>query len=59
MNRGSTFEDNVVARDDVNLIKHGSKIPRNTINYQDFEIKIKDSKIEFMKLFNMVGGKKV
>ena len=59
LNQGSSFEDNVLARDDVCIIKHGLKIPRNIINYQDFEIKIKDSEIEFMKLFNMVGGKKV
>lgn len=47
MNRGSTYEANVMPRDDISVIKHGLRIPINTENYTEFVSKIKISEQEF------------
>lgn len=36
MNSGSTYEDNVVARDDISVTKHGLKIPEGAETYENF-----------------------
>lgn len=47
MNRGSTYEKNVVPRDDINVTKHGLKIPIDASNYNVFVIKMKIYEREF------------
>ena len=41
MNRGSTYEKNVMPRDDISVLKHGLKIPMDAQNYADFIMRIK------------------
>ena len=47
MNRGSTYEKNVMPRDDISVLKHGLKIPIDAQNYADFIMRIKLSEREF------------
>ena len=51
MNRGSTYEKNVMPRDDISVTKHGLKIPVDAQNYTDFVIRIKASEKEFAGVF--------
>ena len=48
MNSGSTYEDNVMPRDDISITKHGLKIPRGVSEYSGFveEIKINEKKFK-------------
>ncbi len=48
MNQGSTYEENVEARNDVRVVKCGLKIPEAS-NFPDFIKAIKDSEVEFRK----------
>lgn len=47
LNSGSTYEKNVLARDDVMLIKCGLHIPQSAENYDHFKKQMKDSEIAF------------
>ncbi len=47
LNRGSTYEKNVEARDDVCIIKHGLKIPKGIMEYRDFVEKMHFSEKSF------------
>lgn len=47
MNSGSTYENNVSAREDILIIKHGLRIPNDCSNYQDFVEQIKISEKDF------------
>lgn len=49
LNCGSTYENNVVPRDDTKIIKCGLKIPNpeGVIDYKDFVVKIKESEEQF------------
>ncbi len=49
MNRGSTFERNVTARDDIRVIKHGLKIPTNAENYESFVTQMAESERKFQE----------
>jgi len=51
LNSGSTYENNIIARDDVLLIKCGLRIPQNAENYGHFKMQISDSEITFMNQF--------
>ena len=51
LNRGSTYEKNVEARDDICVIKHGLHIPDNAKSYDDFVLKIKEAEKEFLSQF--------
>ena len=51
MNSGSTYEANVVPRNDIKIIKHGFKIPADAQDYSDFVIKIKEQEQKFTSLF--------
>lgn len=51
MNKGSTYEENVMPRDDVSLTKHGLKIPADAENYESFVLRMKTSECEFIKTF--------
>lgn len=41
LNRGLTYEKNVMARDDISVIKHGLKIPVDALNYAEFSARMK------------------
>lgn len=51
MNRGSTYESDVMPRDDVSITKHGLKIPANIANYDEFVKRIHDNEHEFKRIF--------
>ena len=51
MNQGSTYEKNVMPRDDISVTKHGLKIPMDAQNYADFIKRIKVSEREFASVF--------
>lgn len=47
LNQGTTYEKNVVPREDVFVIKHGLRIPMDAKDYDDFEEKMKVSEQVF------------
>lgn len=51
LNRGSTYEENVVPRDDISITKHGLKIPIDAQNYSEFKAKMKVQEQEFTSVF--------
>ena len=52
MNRGSTYEANVMPRDDISITKHGLKIPVDVSDYAGFVTKMKTHEQEFKKVFS-------
>ncbi len=50
LNRGSTYEGNVEQRDDICVIKHGLKIPKDADCYKSFAKKMQEGEKEFMKV---------
>lgn len=52
MNRGSTYEANVMPRNDVCITKHGLKIPVDAQNYAEFVTKMKINEQEFVSVFS-------
>ena len=51
LNRGLTYEKNVMARDDISVIKHGLKIPIDAQNYSEFTAKMKVQEQAFTSVF--------
>lgn len=51
MNSGSTYEANVMPRDDISVIKHGLKIPVDALDYDGFITRIKSHEQEFKAVF--------
>ena len=51
MNRGSTYEANVIPREDISITKHGLKIPMDATDYAGFVSMMKVSEQEFMSAF--------
>lgn len=51
LNRGSTYEENVVPRDDISITKQGLKIPIDAQNYSEFTAKMKVQEQEFTSVF--------
>ena len=51
LNRGLTYEKNVMARDDISVTKHGLKIPVDALNYSEFTAKMKVQEQEFTSVF--------
>ena len=51
LNCGLTYEKNVMARDDISVIKHGLKIPIDAQNYSEFTAKMKVQEQEFTSVF--------
>lgn len=49
VNKGSSYENNVSAREAVCVTKHGLKIPNDTERYDDFVSKIKECEVVFIK----------
>ena len=52
MNRGSTYEANVMPRDDISITKHGLKITVDVSDYDEFVAKMKTNEQEFIKVFS-------
>ena len=52
LNKGSTYENNVSARNDVNIIKLGSKIPNKSADYDDFKMQIHESELVLQNFIN-------
>ena len=52
LNKGSTYENNVSMRDDVNIIKLGFKIPNKSANYDDFKMQIHESELVLQNFIN-------
>lgn len=50
MNKGSTYESNVTARDDICVTKHGLKIPVDVESYEVFVSRMKSSENEFRQI---------
>ena len=53
LNRGTTYEKNVVPREDICVIKHGLKIPADAGNYETFVSMMKQSEFEFKQAFTV------
>lgn len=53
MNKGSTYEANVTARDDVSVTEHGLKIPVDAQNYDAFVQQMKINENEFLRAFDI------
>ena len=51
MNRGSTYEANVMPRDDVSITKHGLKIPIDAPDYSSFVTRMVSSERVFTSVF--------
>ena len=52
LNKGSTYENNVSARNDVNIIKLGFKIPNKSADYDDFKMQIYESELVLQNFIN-------
>lgn len=52
LNKGSTYENNVSARDNVNIIKLGFKIPNKSADYDDFKMQIHESELVLQNFIN-------
>jgi hypothetical protein len=52
LNSGSTYENNVIARDDISVIKCGLRIPKTAENYVHFKTQMRDSEMVFINQFN-------
>ena len=53
MNKGSTYEANVAARDDVSVTEHGLKIPVDAQNYDAFVQQMKVNENELLRAFDI------
>lgn len=51
MNKGSTYEEDVMPRNDISITKHGLKIPTDAENYESFLMRMKNSESEFKAIF--------
>ena len=52
MNQGSTYESNVMPRDDISITKHGLKIPADTADYEGFAARMRINEQEFVRAFS-------
>ena len=53
MNRGSTYEADVMPRDDISITKHGLKIPVDVADYAGFVMRMKAHEQEFISIFSV------
>lgn len=51
MNRGSTYEANVVPRGDISVIKHGLQIPADAQSYSEFAVCMRQRERTFVRAF--------
>lgn len=52
MNQGSTYESNVMPRDDISVTKHGLKIPTDATDYDRFAARMRINEQEFVRAFS-------
>lgn len=52
LNQGSTYESNVMPRDDISITKHGLKIPADTADYEGFAARMRINEQEFVRAFS-------
>ena len=52
MNRGSTYESNVMPREDISITKHGLKIPVDAADYSEFVARMHFQEQEFKAAFS-------
>ncbi len=52
MNQGSTYESNVIPRNDISVTKHELKIPVDSSSYSEFVARIKVHEHEFINVFS-------
>ena len=55
MNQGSTYEANVMPREDISITKHGLKIPVDASDYDEFVTRMKFCEQEFKMIFSNKG----
>ncbi|WP_219336559.1 5-methylcytosine restriction system specificity protein McrC [Alloscardovia macacae] len=55
LNRGSTYESDVIRRDDISVIKHGLRIPTGAADYAQFVRMMKVHEDEFTKVFSEIS----
>ena len=53
MNRGTTYEADVMPRDDISITKHGLKIPIDVSDYDEFVMRMKTNEQEFISVFSV------
>lgn len=53
LNQGSTYESNVMPRDDISITKHELKVPADAADYDEFVAKMKSSEKEFIQAFSL------
>ena len=53
LNQGSTYESNVMPRDDISITKPGLKVPADAADYDEFVAKMKSSEKEFIQAFSL------
>ena len=51
LNQGSTYESNVMPRDDISITKHGLKIPSDVADYDGFAARMRINEQEFVRAF--------
>ena len=51
LNQGSSFENDVIAREDICLTKHGLIIPQDADSYEEFENQIRINESRFLEIF--------
>lgn len=51
MNRGSTYEKDVVPRDDVSVVKHGLQVPVDAGSYSEFAARMGEQEEQFIRVF--------
>lgn len=51
LNRGSTYENDVVPRSDICIVKHGLEVSQNANSYRVFVDAMQESEAKFIKLF--------
>lgn len=56
LNQGTTFEKNVMPREDIHLIKHGLEIPACGDNYKDFAVQMEQAEQVFLKELYLFCG---
>ncbi len=52
MNQGSTYESNVMPRNDISITKHGLKIPADAVDYDGFAARMRINEQEFVQAFS-------
>ncbi len=55
LNSGTTYEKNVIPREDFFVMKHGLVIPDTAADYEDFKAKMKQNETKFQQILPFAG----